>query len=216
MLNIVIDLEMCRVPQHYKTKTYTKGQETIEIGAAFFDEGWQQIDTFRRFVHPEHGVIDTEIKRLTNIDNKDVKKACNLRDALTELIELIGENEFTIYAWSGTDRKQLLYETLVKEIVDEKIGIFLEESRWIDYQAVYGERFGFDLSQSLELALSQVGIDLEGHMHDGLDDAINTGKLIAKLETDKEFVLPELESYSESNEGFGSNLGSIFANLGIY
>lgn len=216
MLNIVIDLEMCKVPQHYKTKMYTRGQETIEIGAAFFDESWKQVGSFRRFVHPEHGVIDTEIKKLTNIDNKDTKKAALLKDALVELIEQIGDNEYKLYAWSPSDRNQLVYEAKVKEFADERLDAFLDETKWVDYQAIYGERFGFELSQSLELALTQVGIELEGHQHDGLDDAINTGKLIAKLELDKDFVLPEPEAYSDTSDSFGSSLGSIFANLGIH
>lgn len=206
---------MCKVPRHYKTKTYTRGQETIEIGAAFFDESWRQIGTFRRFVRPEHGVIDTEIKKLTNIDNKDTKKAAKLKYALMELIAKIGDNEYVLYAWSPSDRNQLLYEAESKEFAEEEINAFLDETRWVDYQAVYCERFGFELSQSLELALIQVGIGAEGHQHDGLDDAINTGNLIAKLELDKEFVLPEPETYSDTSDSFGSSLGSIFANLGI-
>lgn len=79
MFYLVIDLEMCRVPRDYRNKAYHYAYETIQIGAVLLNEEFKQVGTIREYVHPEHGVIDPFIERLTGIKNSQVKKAPRIR-----------------------------------------------------------------------------------------------------------------------------------------
>ena len=92
MFYLVIDLEMCRVPRDYRNKAYRYAYETIQIGAVLLNEEFKQVGTIREYVHPEHGVIDPFIEKLTGIKNSQVKKAPCIGEALVHMIDWIGEN----------------------------------------------------------------------------------------------------------------------------
>ena len=98
MFYLVIDLEMCRVPRDYRNKAYHYAYETIQIGAVLLNEEFKQVGTIREYVHPEHGVIDPFIERLTGIKNSQVKKAPRIGEALVHMIDWIGDREYKVYA----------------------------------------------------------------------------------------------------------------------
>ena len=58
----------------------------------------------------------------------------------------------------------------------------ITNDRWTDYQKTFDNRYDFDRSVGLADALELCEIEPDGHFHDGLDDAINTAKIIKKLE----------------------------------
>ena len=76
-----------------------------------------------------------------------------------------------------------------KKITDEKILAFVEKENWIDYQAVFTKRYELTRQLNLEEALGRAEIEPEGRFHDGLDDAVNTGYLIEKLELNPDYQL---------------------------
>lgn len=153
---LVIDLEMCKVPRDYRSKGYKYANETIQIGAVLLDEEFKRIGTLSQFVHPEHGVIDYFIENLTGIKNGQVKHAPRLQEALLHMLNWIGDREYKVYAWSGSDRAQILHEIKAKNIVDEKIASFMEESRWVDYQDIFMMRYEMSRKMSLEEALGRL------------------------------------------------------------
>lgn len=53
------------------------------------------------------------------------------------MIDWLGEREYKIYAWSESDRDQIVHEIKAKKITDEKLLAFVEKENWIDYQAVF-------------------------------------------------------------------------------
>lgn len=212
---LVIDLEMCRVPWDFRNKNYKYADETIQIGAVLLDDEFKKIGTLSQYVCPEHGVIDSFIQNLTGISNKDVKKAPKLQEALIHLINWIGEREYKIYAWSSTDRNQILHEVKAKNIENARIDVFMEENRWIDYQAVFSERYEFDRCLSLQEALIRADIEPEGRFHDGLDDAINTGYLIEKIEMNPDFKLVNYETPENDKEECSYSLGELLAGLNL-
>ena len=165
---LVIDLEMCNVPRDYRSRSYKYANETIQIGAVLLDEEFKRIGTLSQYVHPEHGVIDPFIQNLTGIRNSQVKKAPRIEEALLHMIDWIGDREYKVYAWSGSDRAQLLHEIKAKKICDERILDFVCEARWIDYQDVFVKRFGIERKIGLEEALGRVEIEPEGRLHDEL------------------------------------------------
>ena len=144
MFNLVIDLEMCKVPRDYRSNSYKYATETIQIGAVLLDDSFKRIGTLCQYVHPEHGVIDYFIDNLTGIKNSQVKNA-----------------------------------------------------------------------PKLEEALGRVEIEPEGNFHDGLDDAVNTGYLIEKLELNPEYQLVSYEMPDKPSERLSSTLGELFAGLNL-
>lgn len=210
---LVIDLEMCKVPRDYRSKGYKYANETIQIGAVLLDEEFKRIGTLSQFVHPEHGVIDYFIENLTGIKNGQVKHAPRLQEALLHMLNWIGDREYKVYAWSGSDRAQILHEIKAKNIVDEKIASFMEESRWVDYQDIFMMRYEMSRKMSLEEALGRADIDPEGRFHDGLNDAVNTGLLIEKLELNPDYQLVSYEMPEKPSEYLSSSLGELFAGM---
>ena len=212
---LVIDLEMCKVPRDYRSKRYKYANETIQIGAVLLDEEFKRIGTLSQFVHPEHGVIDYFIENLTGIKNGQVKHAPRLQEALLHMLNWIGDREYKVYAWSGSDRAQILHEIKAKNIVDEKIASFMEEFRWVDYQDIFMKRYEMSRKMSLEEALGRADIDPKGKFHDGMDDAVNTGLLIEKLEMNPDYQLVSYEMPEKPSEHLGSTLGELFAGLNL-
>ena len=212
---LVIDLEMCKVPRDYRSKRYKYANETIQIGAVLLEEEFKRIGTLSQFVHPEHGVIDYFIENLTGIKNVQVKHAPRLQEALLHMLNWIGDREYKVYAWSGSDRAQILHEIKAKNIVDEKIASFMEESRWVDYQDIFMKRYEMSRKMSLEEALGRADIDPKGKFHDGMDDAVNTGLLIEKLEMNPDYQLVSYEMPEKPSEHLGSTLGELFAGLNL-
>ena len=215
MYNLIIDLEMCNVPRDYRKRSYKYANETIQIGAVLLDEDFKRIGTLCQYVHPEYGVIDYFIENLTGIKNSQVKKAPKLNEALIHMIDWLGERDYKIYAWSESDRNQLLHEIKAKNMTDERIHEFMKAENWIDYQDVFTKRFELSRQLSLEEALGRSEIEPEGRFHDGLDDAANTGYLIEKLERNPDYQLVSYEMPEKPTQHLCSTLGEIFAGLDL-
>lgn len=213
---LVIDLEMCKVPKHYRSKKYKYANEIIQVGAVLLDEEYEVIGKINQYVHPEYGVIDYFISNLTGIQSAQVKKAPCLEAVLEHMVDWLGEREYIVYAWSDNDYNQLQREIICKGIVNQKIEKFMDPEKWIDYQEVFGNRFDFSRAISLEEALMYCDIDLDGRLHDGLDDAVNTAKLICTLEQDEDFVLC-YEAFETAHESEPLNfcMGDLFSGLSL-
>ena len=211
MKHIVIDLEMCQVPKSVSKEIYKPRNEIIEIGAVMLDEGYNQISSFKSYVRPLYGVLTLNISRLTGIVNEDIHNAPILEEALIDMINWISDIEVDIYAWSENDWLQLNREIKHKAIDNDKINSIINETNWIDYQQVFGEKFGYPRKVSLIDALALTHVFLEGRQHDGLVDAINTARLIETIESHPNYKLPESYSVGEKGENvkFGTYLGDL-------
>lgn len=211
---LVIDLEMCKVPYYTDKKRYKYSREIIQIGAVLLDESYRQVFTFNEFVYPEYGVVDHSIFALTGIQSRQTAKAGRLKEVLNHLLDWLVGREYQVMTWSENDLSQLQHETDTKNIVSEEITEFLCKDRWIDYQKVFGERYGYNRAVSLEDALLLCDIDPDGSFHDGLCDALNTGKLIRKLELDPEYQLNyEARQKELVTEPLQSSIGNLLAGL---
>lgn len=215
MFYLVIDLEMCKVPKDYRSKSYRYANETIQIGAVLLDEQFKRMGTLSQYIHPKYGVIDHFIETLTGIRNNQVKKAPPIQEVLLQIIDWIGDREYKVYAWSESDRDQILHEMKAKNINDKKINSFIEKERWIDFQDVFTKRFELSRKLSLEEALEWAEIEPEGRFHDGLGDAVNTGCLMAKLELNPEYRLPGYEFSEKPSEHLSCTLGELFSDLDL-
>lgn len=131
------------------------------------------------------------------------------------MIDWLGDREYKIYAWSESDRDQIVHEIKAKKITDEKLLAFVEKENWIDYQAVFTKRYELTRQLSLEEALGRAEIEPEGRFHDGLDDAVNTAYLIEKLELNPEYQLVSYEMPDKLSERLCSTLGDFFTGLNL-
>lgn len=215
IFRLVVDLEMCNVPRDYRRKLYKYSNETIQIGAVLLDKDFKRIGTLTQYVQPEYGVIDCHIEKLTGIKNSHVKHAPKLYEALLHMIDWIGNRKCKIYAWSESDRIQILHEINAKKIDDIRIFSLADEENWIDYQAEFMNRFKLDRQISLVEALERAAIKPQGRFHDGLDDAVNTGCLIEKMEKNPDFELLSYEMPKLDSKPLSCTLGEIFAGMNL-
>lgn len=215
-VNVVIDVEMCKVEKSYHWRKYPYASEIIQIGAVMMDSSYTIIDEFSAYVYPLYGKINYFIKSLTGITEKDVRKAQPLSSVLNSMLDWIGERDATFYSWSDTDYYQIRREINSKVFDKSLYSVLLEKDHWINYQEKAGLRFGSRNPMSLEHALCIADIYQEGRAHDGLDDAYNTAKLIQKLERNPEsrFSLDLLNRTNEENSTqFGFSLGGMLSGL---
>lgn len=91
----------------------------------------------------------------------------------------------------------------------------MQAARWVDYQAVFVRRYKLGREYSLEEALIRADIRPEGRFHDGLDDAVNTGKLIRKLELDPGFELTAGYVPPVSDAPLSCSFGDLLAKMQI-
>ena len=214
--NVVIDIEMCVVQKEYQWKDYPYEHEIIQIGAVMMDEGYEITDEFSTYVCPQYGRIDHFIQELTGIGDKEIMEAPSLEEALDHMISWLSGYEVTFYSWSRTDYVQITREIQTKGMDEEKLAVLLDKEHWVDYQQTAGKRFGKPWRMSLEDALMFAEVEPEGKQHDGLVDAKNTARLIAKMEKNPEsrFLQDRLEE-EKTGEPLGTSLGNLLGNLKI-
>lgn len=187
-------------------------RETLQIGAILLNETYQEIGQFHTLIKPQYNeIVQDSISKLTGITTESVSKAPEFVDALTAFLQwcLKFENP-RIYAWSESDKKQLLREIALKKISLSSCGENLIEGIY-DFQFEFTETLGLENSVSLGNALSYADIDFEGHQHDALDDARNTANLLRIVRT------PELRAKALENvieilkpKAFGASMGDFF------
>ena len=86
----------------------------------------------------------------------------------------------------------------------------MKPERWGDYQEIFGKKYNFEQAVGLQEALMLWDIEPDGRMHDGLDDAWNTARLIEKLEKNPNYKL----IYRE-RQALKVRLGELFEGLNL-
>lgn len=211
--HIVLDVEMCRVQM--RTDRFPYRHEIIQIGAVKLNDSYEIVDEFSTYVRPRYGKVDFFIKDLTGITEQMVKQAPDIEEALQRMVQWVGEDEADFYSWSDTDYYQIRNEILCKCQENASWDLLLNQTNWVDYQAKFSERLESPKALKLAEALDLAEIDPEGHLHDGLADAYNTARLIAKLETQKDYrTLIERNRVREKNEEpLTTSLGAFLQGL---
>lgn len=185
--SVVIDLEMCEIPRRNR-KVFKRKNEIIQIGAVMLNQEMEIISEFSTYVKPEFGEITFAIYNLTGITESMLKSAPSLDTALKMLEAWMNQKVRCIYAWSENDYYQMLFEITGKGLLTVENEALLD-MEWIDYQKSFGDRFEMERCVSLEEALNLAEINIEGQLHNGLDDAYNTALLIRKLEQNPDYKL---------------------------
>ena len=183
---VVIDLEMCKTYQSIMNQKTNYKQELIQIGAIALNENYEIVSTFSTFVSPEFGKIDSYIKNLTGISEKDTKNAPCAKEALELFTSWLPKNA-TIIAWSKNDEKQIRNEFHRKHF---KIPNLCETfGSWIDCQQMFSAKIKNNKKYKLSEALAIANIYYDYGAHDALVDAKNTALLFAKMQLNENFEL---------------------------
>ena len=211
--HVVLDVEMCRVQM--RSARFPYRHEIIQIGAVKLNDSYEIVDEFSTYVRPRYGKVDFFIKDLTGITEQMVKQAPDIEEALQRMVQWVGEDEADFYSWSDSDYYQIRNEILCKCQENACWDQLLNQTNWVDYQAKFSERLESPRALKLAEALDLAEIDPEGHLHDGLADAYNTARLIAKLETQKDYrTLIERNRTREKNEEpLTTSLGAFLQGL---
>ena len=87
---------------------------------------------------------------------------------------------------------------------------------WIVYQVAFVKRSGISRAFALSDALTLCDMQPCGRLHDCLDDAINTAKLIEMLESDPDYQIRNYEKeLAISAEPLQFCMGDLFAGLSL-
>uniref|UniRef100_A0A453EKY4 Exonuclease domain-containing protein n=1 Tax=Aegilops tauschii subsp. strangulata TaxID=200361 RepID=A0A453EKY4_AEGTS len=159
-------------------------QEIIEFPAVLVDGATGRIESaFRRYVRPKHHPVLTQFCReLTGIRQEDVDGGVELGEALWMHDSWLkaataGAGSLAVVTWGDWDcRTMLESECRFKGI--EKPSYF---DRWINLRVPFQAALGGGGRVTLQEAVRAAGLDWEGRLHCGLDDARKTARLLVEL-----------------------------------
>ncbi|XBI26568.1 hypothetical protein VPH35_051247 [Triticum aestivum] len=164
-------------------------QEIIEFPAVLVDGATGRIESvFRRYVRPKHHPVLTQFCReLTGIRQEDVDggvdlgEALWLHDAWLKAATAGAGNKrrvrLAVVTWGDWDcRTMLEFEFRFKGI--KKPSSF---DQWINLRVPFQAALSGGGRVNLQEAVRAAGLDWEGRLHCGLDDARNTARLLAEL-----------------------------------
>lgn len=204
---VVVDFEMCNIPRSVKRGRFPSTRELIEIGAVLLDESLAIADSYKSFVAPQYGMVDTYIHNLTGITRASTEAAPDTKSVLEAFAAWLPEDAVLV-SWSGNDKTQLMNELEGKGLDIPKIAGLMDS--WIDCQRTFSEKMDNPRDFALSEALIIANIDYEDGAHDALVDAHNTALLFAKMESGQWELNPY---YEELGTKSGTMVYNPFAEL---
>lgn len=167
---IVIDLEMtCEKP---RPKGYKP--EIIEIGMVFMTHDGEIKKKEQILVRPKHNSISEFCTELTGYTENVLKKEGVPYEEACRKIMKLGTQNKTIVAW-GEDWNQFLMESEWKNC-DYPLS-----NSFVNLSLIHSILLKTKEKVSLENALEFWGIEAEGTLHTGVDDAYNTALILKKM-----------------------------------
>ncbi|MBR6771084.1 MAG: exonuclease domain-containing protein [Lachnospiraceae bacterium] len=214
MKHIFVDLEMHPISREYQEERKVCPGEIIEFGAVMLDEELKEIASFKEYVRPEYvKEVHKKIEILTGIPQGRLSGASRFNDVFSQFVLWCKSrgDEFTIYAWSGSDLEQITREMSLKNTY-RSVEVEAVLNNWVDFQKDYCELVKADKLISLEKALNSIGQYFMGDMHDALCDARNTAELFIITRNQDEFfeLLSTVKNLTNDEEKTsGCTLGDL-------
>lgn len=168
---VVFDLEL--------VKRFRKGQpsEIVEIGACKVDmESGRIIDQFQIYISPRKGYIAKSTRSFINMTRKDMLSAVPFREGIMQFVNWLG-NDYYLCSWGKDDRIHLIDECIRKKVKLDWLTNYNDLQRQIGPLLRDDNKNQLGLQHALELA----GIEPTGLAHRGIDDAVNTARLLIHL-----------------------------------
>ena len=169
---VVLDLEAtCWDARHPGLASNQRNEsEIIEIGAVRSDGA-----TFRTLVRPRrHPTLSPFCTELTGVTQEDVDQAPRFPEAYAAFLAWCGGDEGLVLAsWGAFDDRQLRLDCRRHD---------LAEPRWeaLNVKALYARRERQRVG--LGRAITELGGSFQGTPHRALDDALNVGWVLERLQ----------------------------------
>ena len=209
---VVVDLEMCRVPNGLKRKKFKRAYELIEIGTVLLDDTYEVVDRFKTYVSPEYGEIDPFIQKLTGITKADTIGAPSTQEALKLFVDWLPEDAVLV-SWSDNDERQIRKEVEFKNLEIPGLESYLDG--WKDCQKSFAKKMNTTKNYRLSEALIIADIDFDENVHDGLVDAENTAMLFAKIKREPKLKLISCYMTEDDDSRMYMPIGGLLKNLAM-
>ena len=152
--------------------------EIIEIGAVMLNAKTLRIESeYQRFVKPIlHPVLTEFCTSLTSIHQQDVDNAPVFPEALRSSQSWFYPfGSYVFCSWGDYDRHQFEQDCKLHHVGYPFPGDHLNLK--IEFSAAVGKTKKFGMAG----ALKQLGLDLEGRHHRGIDDAKNIARIVQRI-----------------------------------
>ncbi|WP_193195028.1 3'-5' exonuclease [Nostoc sp. MG11] len=177
---LIVDLEAtcCNngtIPRHE--------METIEIGAVMLNQITWEIDSeFQQFIQPvRHPQLTAFCTELTTIKQQDVDQASRYPEVISDFKQWIYSSfpHHVFCSWGNYDKKQFIQDCAFHHVP------YPFASEHINIKEEFSEYLGVSKSYGMALALKELGIELKGIHHRGIDDARNIAAIYRQMKTQK-------------------------------
>ncbi|CAF2167586.1 unnamed protein product [Rotaria magnacalcarata] len=182
-------------PQHYV-------QEIIEFPIVLIDVTQQRIiDTFHSYCRPIiHPILSDYCKKLTRIAQEQVNSAPVFAEVFANAEKWLNDRELLPFQKRKclfvTDSPSDFNKYLSMQCNITNIVYPMWAHRWVNIKTTFSA-FYSTTSGRIRNMLEQLGLRLEGHLHSGLDDAINIARIVIELIKDGCLLAPN-EFYHSS------------------
>ena len=156
--------------------------EIIEIGAVMLNRTTWEIDSeFQQFIQPvRHPQLTGFCTELTSIRQQDVNKAPKFIEAISRFKEWMYLFPNHIFcSWGNYDKKQFIQDCAFHNVPYPFI------SEHINIKEEFSEYLGVSKKFGMEQALNELGIELKGTHHRGIDDARNIASIYRHIKNKK-------------------------------
>lgn len=187
---VFIDFEMAPIDKEFKEQRMICKNEIIQIGAVMLDERDIEVASFKQNIKPIYvKFVSNRLIDLLGITYRELEYCVRFEEGWKEFIKwaYMYSEDITVYAWSGSDLKQLTDEINLLNIdIDNGTKQLLYS--WIDLQAVFDDVVASSSPTGLKKALEICGIEFDGRQHDSRIDSRNTVELYRELKNPEEIM----------------------------
>ncbi len=153
--------------------------EVIEIGAVRLDDQLRYMDEFSSLIKPVYfSKLNSFIKKKTGIPQEELDRAPRFPEVITDFLAWLGPaDSCLLLTWGGEDLKRIVIDTRMHK---------LDDAYWmnVDYYDLlkgYLRHKGLKNDVSVEAALQDLGIHVDGSAHRALDDAKMTAEIFRSI-----------------------------------
>lgn len=174
--------------------------EVIEIGAVRLDSELKRKDDFSSLVKPVYfSKLNSFIKKKTGIAQEEIDRAGGFRNVIADFKTWLQQSEsFLLVTWGGEDMKRIIQDTRMHKLDDA----FWMSIRYYDLLKGYLRCTNRTNDVSVENALLELGIAMEGAAHRALEDAKMTAEVFRSVfgQLDLERTQQYVDTYSNAKE----------------
>lgn len=196
---IVLDLEWNQSSGGREASIDRLPFEIIEIGAVKLDESLRIVSEFRRLVRPQvYRTLHYKISEVTHLTAEQLEREGERFERVMEAFNAWCGEDAQFCTWGSMDLTELQ-----RNIVYHGLEIpFARPLYYFDLQKLYGLIKGDGSRESLDTAVSELGIEEGRPFHRALDDAWYTGLVMGKMGFDsiKEYISVDYYQPPEEEE----------------